>query len=209
MRAASLALLVAVPSISLAQPPNAAALSPIQALAAAGTKPVIAESHRSAAYQHTAAAVVQLTTQTAAIAIASEARPGVFEIVARSRDFALSRESNFGAWIEEFYFKAPDRIALSFTTRGSCASRSITHRFAMRNRVWLVVGLDESVMRCTDNGVEQDWTESANYLTGEVVRTTFLPSKSAKVSKGRSSRSPFPLSEFPPSGPERVYTEMQ
>jgi len=209
MRAASLALLVVIPSLSLAQPPNAAALLPFQALAAEGTEPIIAESHRTAAYQHTVAAVVQLTTQAAAIAIASEAQPGVFEIVARSRAFALSQESNFGAWIEEFKFKAPDRIELSFTARGSCASRSITHRFAMRNKVWLVVGLDESVMRCTDNGVERDWTESANYLTRKVVRTTFSPSKPAKVSKGRSTRSPFPLSDFPPSGPERIYTEMQ
>lgn len=209
MRSASLALLVAVPALCLAQPPNVADLAPFRALAAAGTEPIIAESPRNSATPHTVAAIVQLSAEKAAITIAGEVKPGVYEVVARSRPFNLSRESNFGAWIEEFRFNAPDRIELSFTARGGCASRSFTHRFALRNEVWLVVGLDETVMRCSDNGVEPDWTESSNYLTGKVVRTTFSRSKPAKPIHGRTTRSPFPLSGFPPTGPERVYAEMQ
>jgi hypothetical protein len=209
MRAASLALLVAVPGLSLAQPPGDTALAAVQALAAKGTEPMIAESSRTATTQHAVAAVVQLTAHTAAIAIAGEVEPGVYEIVARSRPFHLSRESNFGAWVEEFRFNAPDRIELSFTARGGCANKSLTHRFALRNDVWLVVGLDEFAMRCTDNGVEPDWTESSNYLTGEVVRTTFSRSKPGKTTHERGTRRSFPLSEFPPTGPEAVYAEMQ
>lgn len=70
-------------------------------------------------------------------------------------------------------------------------------------------GLEVSAMRCTDDGVEQGRTESANTLTGRVVRTRFTSSKPPKTTHGPASRTAFPLSEFPPDGPEVVYAEMQ
>lgn len=209
MRTVAIALLIVASGPLLAQPPSAAGLVSIQAMAAAGTEPILAEAPLTAATQHTVAAIVRLSAHTAAIAISAESEPGTYKLVARSKPFTLSQESNFGSWIEDFRFNSPDRIELSFTVRDGCANRSITHRFALRNAVWLVVGLDESVMLCTDNGIEQDWNESTNYLTGKAVRTAFSPSKAAKSSQHRTSRSAFPLSEFPPTGPERAYAEMR
>ncbi len=184
-------------------------MAPIRAWAAAGAEPLLAEPPPVAATHPLVAAIVPLPTGKAAIAISGAVRPGTHEIVARSKPFTWSRESNFGASVEDFRFSAPDRIELTFSARDGCARRSSTHKFALRRGVWLVTGLEESVMRCTDHGIEQDWTESANYLTGKAVRTTFAPSKPAKVTQGQASRRAFPLSEFPPPGPERAYAEMQ
>jgi hypothetical protein len=209
VRAVVLALLFTVPGLSLAESPRTAALATIRAFAAAGTEPIVAQMPPAATTHATVAAIVQLTPHSAAVMIAGEVQPGKYGVLVRSRPFTLSRETSFGAWIEEFQFKAPDRIELSFTSRNGCARSLVTHKFVLRSERWLVAGLDTLTMRCTDNAVERDWTESANYLTGKVIRTTFPTSKPAKATELRTDRKPFPLSEFPPSGPEAAYAELQ
>jgi len=204
-----LPLLFFVPCFTMAQSLPATALEAIRAFALPGTEPIVADATHPDRPHTTVAAIVHLTKTSAAIMIARETRTGAYEVIARSRSFALSRESNVGAWIEEFRFAPPDRIELSLTSRSGCARSVATHRFALRNGVWLVTGLDVSAMRCTDDGVEQDRTESANYLTGRVVRTTFTSSKPPKTTHGPATRGAFPLSEFPPDGPEVVYAEMR
>ncbi len=203
------ALLVGISGLSLAQPPDADALAPLRAWAAAGAALLMAEPPARTVAPPRVAAIVPRSAHTAAIAISGAVRPGTHEIVARSKPFTWSRESNFGALVGDFRFSAPDRIELTVSARDGCARRSSTHKFALRNGVWLVTGLDESALRCTDQGVEQDWSKSANYLTGKAVRTTFSASTPAKVTQGPATRRAFPLSEFPPPGPERVYAEMQ
>ena len=155
------------------------------------------------------AAIVQLTRTSAAILIASAVRPGEFGVVARSRAFSFAQEANFGVSVEAFRFTPPDRIELSLSARDGCARHVATHRFVLRHGTWLVSGLDMSAMRCTDHGVDQDWSESSNFLTGQAVRTSFAPSKPPSTVQGRASRPPFPLSEFPPRGPESAYAELQ
>jgi len=149
-----LPLLFFVPCFTMAQSLPAAALDAIRAFALPGTEPVVADTTRPDRPHTTVAAIAQLTKTSAAIMIARETRTGAYEVIARSRPFALSRASNFGAWIEEFRFAPPDRIELSLTSRSGCARSVATHRFALRNGEWLVTGLDVSAMRCKDDGVE-------------------------------------------------------
>lgn len=209
MRVIALALVLSAPSFAVAQSMPHPALDAIRALAAAGTEPIVADMSNATTPSTTVAAIAQLTSTSAAIMIAAELKPGEFGVVARSKVFSLSRDTNFGAWVEEFRFAPPDRIELSFSTPNGCARTLATHRFVLRKGTWLASGLDRSAMRCTENGVEQDWTESANYLTGKVVRTTFAPLRPPRTVQLRTTRRSFPLSEFPPSGPESIYAEMQ
>lgn len=209
VRRAILVLLIAVASPCFAQSMPSAALDAIRALSLAGTELISADLPHGTTAPTTVAAIAQLTPTSAAIVIAAEIRPGAYGVVARSKPFSLSREANFGATVEQFRFTKPDRFELSFSSRNGCARTVATHRFAWRQGEWLAVGLDTSAMRCTDNGVEQDRTESINYLTGRSVLTTFSPAGVPRTTQLRTNRRPFALSEFPPSGPEAIYTEMQ
>lgn len=203
------ALLVVVSGTTLAQPPSAKLPEVIRSMAIAGTEPIIAEATQPTTQQKTVAAIVQVTTDAAVIVVASEGREGIFEVVARSKPFALSRESNFGGWVEEFRLLSKGRLELAITSRNGCARKAITHRFALRDGVWLVSGLDSAVMKCTDNGVEQDFSETTNYLSGKALRTVFSKVKTSKNIRLKSPREAFPLSEFPPNGPEAAYAELQ
>lgn len=203
------AVLLGVAGFSWAQTPHATALGAIRSWAPAGTEPVIAEQRRAAPAPHNVAAIVQFTASAAMLVVAGEVRPGAYAIVAKSKPFALSREANFGSWVEEFVFNPPDRIELSLGSRNGCARKVATHRFVLRNGAWMVSGLDVVAMRCTERGVEQAFAESANYLTGKMVRTTFEASKPPKSAPLASPRKSFPLSEFPPNGPEAAYAELQ
>lgn len=154
--------------------------------------------------------MVRLSPDSVALVVAREVRPGRFEIVSQSKPFTLSREQNFGAWVERLRFTRHDRIELALTTRSGCARSLSTHRFVLRQRTWLVAGLDISEPRCTRDAVETAWTESSNYLTGRVVRTDFEPlSKALAKAVGVSPRKPFPLTEFPPPGPETAYEDLR
>lgn len=194
---------------TLAQPLQQHIPDVIRSLAKAGTEPIIAESTHATGKQKTVAAIVQLTTHTAAIIVAAEVKAGRFEVIARSKPFALSRESNFGAWVEELRLMGHDRLELGLSSPNGCTRKLITHRFALRDGMWLVSGLDSAVMRCTDNGVDQDFSETTNYLNGKTIRTIFSQAKASKSTRLISPRKAFPLSEFPPNGPEAAYAELQ
>jgi hypothetical protein len=207
--AAAFSMLFGLSNLSLAQPPQTAPPDAIRSLSKQGVEPVVAVSTHAAPRPATVAAIVQLAADSVALVVASEVRAGAFEVVARSKPFTLSREANFGAWVESFRFIAPDRIELSFTSRSGCARTLTTHRFVLRDGTWLVTGLDTSSPRCTGSNVELEWTESANYLTGTTIRTTLHPSKPPREVRRKGVRKPFPLLDFPPSGPESAYAEMQ
>jgi len=204
MHSLAAALLFMWPAILLAETAPDAALAFLRALSHAGSEPVVAYSAPNAA------AVVRLSPDSVALVVAREVRPGRFEIVSQSKPFTLSREQNFGAWVERLRFTRHDRIELALTTRSECARSLSTHRFVLRQRTWLVAGLDISEPRCTRDAVETAWTESSSYLTGRVVRTDFEPlSKAPAKSVGVSPRKPFPLTEFPPPGPETAYEDLR
>lgn len=203
------AFLFVISGASIAQPSSEKLPDVIRSIAIAGTEPIVAEATHAASRQKTVAAIVQVTTDAAVIVVASKGRNIGFEVIARSKPFALSRESNFGAWVEEFRLLSKDRLQLAIGQRGGCARKVITHQFALRDGIWLVSGLDSVVMRCTDNGVEQDFSETSNYLSGKAIRTVFSEAKAPKIARLTSPRKAFPLSEFPPKGPEAGYAELQ
>ena len=209
LRALTLTVLLGLPGVSPAQPAHAAPLDAIHSLSSAGSEAVVAVSASASPTPTTVAAVVRLAKDSVALVVAREVRAGAYDVVARSKSFTLSREANGGAWIESFRFIAPDRIELSFTSRSGCARALTMHRFVLRDGTWLVAGLDTSSPRCTDNGVELAWTESANYLTRTTLQTLFAPSRKPQEQRRKGARQPFPLSEFPPDGPESAYAEMQ
>lgn len=194
---------------ALAQPTPEKLPDVIRSLAKAGTDPIVAESTHATEKQKTIAAIVQLTSNTAAIVVAVEVKAGLFELVARSKPFALSRESNFGGWVEDFRLVGQDRLELGITSRHGCARKATTHRFSLRGGTWLVSGLDSTVLRCTDNGVVEDFSETTNYLNGKSIRTVFAQAKAPRTVRLTSPRKAFPLSEFPPDGPEVAYSELQ
>jgi hypothetical protein len=61
----------------------------------------------------------------------------------------------------------------------------------------------------TDNGIEQDFSETTNYLSGKAMRTVFSGAKTSKNIRLINPRKAFPLSDFPPNGPEAAYAELQ
>lgn len=203
------AFLVVFSGATLAQPPSEKLPDVIRSMAVAGTEPIVSEATHATTKQKTVAAIVQVTNDAYIIVVASKGDNNRFEVVARSKPLALSRESNFGAWVEEFRLLNNDRLELAIASRNDCARKVITHRFALRDGVWLVSGLDLAVMRCTDNGVEQDFSETTNYLSGKAIRTVFPESKKLKNIRLTNPRKAFPLSEFPPNGPEAAYAELQ
>lgn len=203
------AFLFIVSEATIAQPSSEKLPEVIRSMATAGTEPIIAEATYATTQQKTVAAIVRVTTTAAVIVVASEERNNGFEVVARSKPFALSRESNFGTWVEEFRLLSKDRLQLAIAQRNGCARTVITHQFALRDGIWIVSGLDSAVMRCTDNGVEQGFSETTNYLSGKALRTTFSEAKAPKNTRLTSSRKAFPLSAFPPVGPEAAYAELQ
>lgn len=203
------AFLFIVSGGTIAQPSSEKLPDVIRSMAIAGTEPIVAEAKYAASRQKTVAAIVQVTANAAVIVVASDGRNNGFEVAARSKPFALSRESNFGAWVEEFLLLSKDRLQLAIAQRNGCARKVITHQFALRDGIWLVSGLDLAVMRCTDNGVEQDFSETTNYLSGKAIRTVFSEAKAPKNTQLTSPRKAFPLSEFPPIGPEAAYAELQ
>lgn len=210
MQSLAVALLFMWPAILLAETAPDAAHAFFRALSHAGSEPVVAYAAPNAAASAAAAALVQLSPERVAIVVASEVRPGRFEIVSQSKPFTLSREQNFGAWVERLRFTRHDRIELALTTRSGCARSLSRHRFVLRQRTWLVAGLDTLEPRCTSDAVETAWTESSNYLTGRVVRTDFAPlSRAPAKAVGMSPRKPFPLTEFPPPGPETAYADLR
>ena len=209
MRRTLIALICALPGFVLAQLAPEPALKALRAQAMPGTEPLIAEMAVNTNTAMPVAAIVRTSADSVALLVAAEARPGVFEIVARSRPFTVPLTSNYGTSIELFRFNAPDRLELALSSRSGCARGSVTHRFAFRQGTWAVTGLDVETLRCTDSGVEPDWNESANYISGKAVRTVFGRSGASKSVRSSSARKAFPLSEFPPKGPETAYAELQ
>lgn len=160
------ALLFVVSGATIAQPSSERLPDVIRSMALAGTEPIVAEVTYAATGEKTVAAIVQVATDAAVVVVASKGRNDRFEVVTRSKPLALSRESNFDAWVEEFRLLSKDRLELAIASRNGCARKVITHRFALRDGIWLVSGLDSAVMRCADIGVEQDFSETTNYLSG-------------------------------------------
>ncbi len=102
MRPFVFAFLVVFSGATLAQPSSGKLPDVIRSMAIAGAEPIVAEATHAATQQKTVAAIVQVTTDTAIIVVASEGRDNRFAVVAKSEPLALSRESNFGSWLEEF-----------------------------------------------------------------------------------------------------------
>ncbi len=191
------------------RPAEAALLRVLQSEGLPGTEPVLAETaagDSTAPYQ---AALVEQAASVVRLVLVRRARPGQFEVMARSAPIGGLRGANFGFGIESFRFTAPDRLELALSARASCARALYTHRFALRRDEWLVTGLDIEMPRCIDGGVAQHWTQSANYLSGITRRTEFARSGASRVTSTPGARRPFPMAQFPPPGPEAAYAEMQ
>lgn len=204
-----LALVFALPAASLAQSPSASASALFRSQGQQGTEPVVAETHFETKVGRPRAAIVRIDPDTVALVIAAETRPGVFEIVARSGRFTVPLASNYGTAVELFSFDAPDRLSLVLASPSGGGRRVVTHRFALRRGEWVVTGLDIDTVRGTDNGMEPDWSESANFVTGKTVRTVHTRTGAAKRVHAAGARRVFPLSNFPPDGPESAYTDLR
>lgn len=173
------------------------------------TKPMLAETGANETAALYLAALVEKPAGEMRLVLVRRANPGRFEVAARSAPIGGLRDANFGFSIESFRFTAPDRLELAVSARAACARALYTHRFALRRGSWLVTGLDVEMPRCTDGGIAQDWTESANYLSGATRRTEFTRSGAPRITSKAGARRPFPFEQFPPSGPETAYAEMQ
>ncbi len=213
MRAILFAILALVaqpaPAAEPAQQPAAALLQALRSEGLPGTEPILAETGANTSTTTYLAALVEKTPGAMRLVIVHRAGPGQFEVVARSAPIGGLRGANFGFGIESFRFNAPDRLELALSARASCARAVYTHRFALRQGRWQVTGLDVEMPRCTAGGVEVDWTESANYLSGTTRRTTFTRTGASRATSSPAARPPFPLAAFPPPGPEGIYREMQ
>lgn len=214
MRAILLAILVLSSLRSLAEepaPPTGTTL--LEALRAEGlpsTEPMLADSGGDvSAPPSYFAALVEKPASVMRLVLVRRDRSGQHEVVARSAPIGCLRGSNFGFGIELFRFSAPDRLELALSARASCARSLYTHRVALRQGRWQVTGLDVEMPRCTAGGIEIDWTESANYLSGKTRRTTLTRTGGSRATTSPAARPPFPLAEFPPLGPEGIYREMQ
>ena len=173
------------------------------------TKPMLAETGANESTAPYLAALVEKPAGEMRLVLVHRANPGKFEVVARSAPIGGLRGANFGFAIESFRFNAPDRLELAVSARSACARALYTHKFALRRGSWLVTGLDVEMPRCTDGGIAQDWTESANYLSGATRRTEFTRTGAPRITSTTGARRPFPFEQFPPSGPETAYAEMQ
>lgn len=195
------------------EPASAAAAALLQALHAEGllgAEPVLAESSGDvSAPPSYFAALVEKPASVMRLMLVRRDRNGHHEVVARSAPIGGLRGSNFGFGIELFRFNAPDRLELVLSARAACARALYTHRFALRQGRWQVTGLDVEMPRCAAGGIEVDWTESANYLSGKTHRTTFTRTGTSRATSSPAARYPFMLADFPPPGPEGVYREMQ
>lgn len=189
--------------------PPAALLQALRPEGLPDTKPMLAETGANESTAHYLAALVEKPAGAMRLVLAHRASPGQFEVVARSAPIGGLRGANFGFGIESFRFNAPDRLELALSVRAACARALYTHRFALRRGSWVVTGLDVEMPRCTDGGIAQGWTESANYLSGATRRTEFTRSGAPRTTSTTGARQPFPLEQFPPSGPEAAYAEMQ
>ncbi len=143
------------------------------------------------------------------LVLVHRAGPSQFEVIARPAPIGGLRGTNFGFAIESFQFNEPNRLELVLSARAFCAREFYTHRFALRRGQWLVTGLDVQTPRCTEGDIAVDLAESTNYINGTTRRTTFTRAGASRVTATPSARRPFRVAEFPPTGPVRVYQEMQ
>lgn len=211
------AILLAVLSLSslqglaqeLAQRPGPALLQALHSEGLPGTNPILAETGADESTSPYQAALVEKTAGEMRLVLVRRAGPGQFEVVARSAPIGGLRGANYGFGIESFRFNAPDRLELTLSAHASCARALSTHRFALRHDSWMVTGLDIEMPRCTHGGVAQRWTKSANYLSGTERSMEFTRSGAPRRRSTPGARQPFPLAQFPPSGPEAIYIEMQ
>lgn len=213
MRASLFAILVLVFHPALAdgptQRPTAALLQTLRSEGLPGTEPILAETGTDTSTAPYLAALVETAADAMRLVLIHRAMPGQFEVVARSAPIGGLRGANFGFGIESFRFNAPDRLELALSARASCARALYTHRFALRQGQWLVTGLDVETPRCTEGSIDIGWMESVNYLSGMTRRTTFTRTGASRATSTPGARPPFPVAEFPPPGPERVYSEMR
>lgn len=192
-----------------AQRPSPALLQVLRAEGMPGTEPLLAQSGANESAAPYLAALVEKAAGVMRLVVVHRTGPGSFEVVARSAPIGGLRGANFGFGIESFRFNAPERLELALSAPAACARALHTHRFAPRRGTWLVTGLDLEMPHCTDGGLAQHWTESANYLSGTTRRTQLARSGAPRVTSTRGARQPFPLAQFPPPGPEAAYIEMQ
>lgn len=193
-----------------ATPTGATLVEALRAEGLPGAEPMLADSGGDiSAPPHYFAALVEKPDSVMRLVLVRRDRSGQHEVVARSAPIGGLRGSNFGFGVEVFRFSAPDRLELTLSARASCSRSLYTHRFALRQGRWHVTGLDVETPRCTAGGIEVDWTESANYLSGKTRRTTFTRTGGSRSTNSPAARPPFPLAEFPPLGPEGIYREMQ
>ncbi|HEY9193877.1 MAG TPA: hypothetical protein VIO81_13485 [Methyloversatilis sp.] len=199
-------LLFSAPLLAQALPQ--AAQAALRALSPAGTEPAVATSRTEDAARPTRVfAVVFPTEATAQLVVLDRDDTGAYRPAARSRRFPYSAQANYGASMEAIHSTATDRFAVEFSFRQGCARGSSTHRFAFRSGQWVTVGLDRTSLKCTDDGVEQDWRSSENFLAGQREWTRYVKDKPVQSSRKPTSRRAFPIEAFPPSGPD--YQELQ
>lgn len=214
MRAILFAILVLSSLRSMAEEPapltGATLLEALRTEGLPGAEPMLADRGGDvSAPQPYFAALVEKPAGVMRLVLVRRDRSRQHEVVVRSAPIGGLRGSNFGFGIEVFRFSAPDRLELALSARASCARSLYTHRFALRHGRWQVTGLDVEMPRCAAGGIEVDWTESANYLSGKTRRTTFTRTGALRVTTSPAARPPFPLAEFPPLGPEGIYRELQ
>ena len=154
-------------------------------------------------------AVVFPTQDSARIVVVGRSQAGEPHIAASSRVFGYYPSANWSSFIASLETIGSDRFALTFATREGCARSLRTHRFALRDGRWMVVGRDRSAPKCTERGIETDWAVSSNYLTGKSEVSSFKNNRPYKVVRTKAPRRAFPLSEFPPTPPNDDYDEAQ
>lgn len=205
----ALAVFLALAAVSsLAQSIPTAATNLLRELSRPGVESVVASTpNQSIAAHYPIVALVFPRENAASIVVLDEDGAGKVRVVAASKDFGYYESGNYTATPNEFASNGPDRFYFEVSFRAGCARGTRTHRFALRDGAWMVVGLDQSVLTCSDDAVVQDWKSSENFLTGKVERTVFANDKPYRTVRKASMRKAFPLSAFPPNDPD--YEELQ
>lgn len=153
-------------------------------------------------------AVVFPTQDSAQLVVMERNQAEELHIAASSKVFYWPNP-NYNVFIAGLDTVGSDRFALRLAVREGCARGLRIHRFALRDGTWMVVGRDSTTPKCMDSGIETDWAESSNYLTGKSEKSIFKNGQPNEVVRTKAPRAAFPLSEFPPATPNDDYEELQ
>lgn len=134
--------------------------------------------------------------QFAAVFVVEERRGKILEI-ASSEPFNYADNQGFS--IQGVEAKSTKNFSLHLSFRSVCGGGSYVYKFAERNGIWRVAGLDTVDYQCdaenNDIGPNSD-ERSTNFLTGLIIETKRRKDRVVRTTKKHFQFPELPLSSF-------------